>query len=195
MKVVTGIAIKGSDASLKIGGADAPVIKNPIDGLPYIPGSSLKGKLRTLCELKKGHKEPNPCGCGDCMVCKVFGSHNIKTKKDPTRIIVRDGVLSEESKELIANRDPEEGKYLEDKAEILMDRKTGAVKGGGLRTMERVPAGLSFNVEIVLQIFDGDNEEEMKKYIDDALKMLEDNYLGGSGSRGYGQVKFDGSWN
>ena len=60
--------------------------------------------------------------------------------------------------------------------------------------MERVPAGMKFGINIVLQVFEGDDELEMKKWVDEALKLLEDSYLGGSGSRGYGHVKFNGRW-
>ena len=48
---------------------------------------------------------------------------------------------------------------------------------------------MTFNGEIVLQVFDGDNENEMKQAIEDGLKLLEMNYIGGSGTRGYGRIR------
>ena len=76
----TGLCIKGSNSDLNIGGADSEVIKNPLTGRPYIPGSSIKGKMRSQLEKKydiKPKKEGQPCGCGqeNCMICTVFGAH------------------------------------------------------------------------------------------------------------------------
>lgn len=201
IKLITGLAIKGASSELNIGGADSEVIKNPITGEPYIPGSSLKGKMRSQLEkvkgLKLGEKDKflKPCGCGkkDCPICVLFGAHmNTKADSAPTRIIVRDCVLTEESRKIIRDMPIERGGYLELKAENLIKRDKGTADAP--RFMERVPAGLEFDMEILLQVFEDDNEKEMKENIEKALELVECSYLGGSGSRGYGQVKFTGEW-
>ena len=50
IEIVTGLHIGGNNDEIKIGGIDNPVIKNPLTNEPYIPGSSLKGKIRSLIE-------------------------------------------------------------------------------------------------------------------------------------------------
>lgn len=206
IKLVTGLAIKGASNELNIGGADSEVIKNPLTGEPYIPGSSLKGKMRSQLEkiygMKKVDREKKvveeiskPCGCGkrDCMVCTLFGAHqNPGASSAPTRIIVRDCELTDESRQRIQDMPVERGGYLELKAENLIKRDKGTAESP--RFMERVPAGLEFRLEILVQIFDEDQEGKLKGAVEKALGLVESSYLGGSGSRGYGQVKFEGEW-
>lgn len=214
--LVTGLAIRGASNEMGIGGADSEVIKNPITGEPYLPGSSLKGKMRSQLEraLEKVDESGLPCGCGeyDCPICTIFGTHRSgyrgkqeskesketredrgkKTEKSPTRIIVRDSVFTSESREKIRSLPLERGGYLELKAENMIHRSSGTAESP--RFMERIPAGLTFTLEILLQIFDDDDENKMKKHVENALRLVENSYLGGSGSRGYGQVKFNGEW-
>lgn len=202
---ITGIAIKGTGNDLGIGGADSEVIKNPLTNEPYLPGSSLKGKMRSQLErkygkikekkiIKKGHEvyKGLPCGCGrkDCLVCTVFGAHfNTDAESAPTRIIVRDCPMTEAFREKVRNLPLERGNYLEVKGENIIDRKQGLAESP--RFMERVPAGASFELHIKLQIFEGDDENRLRGFVEEGLRMVEDSCLGGSGSRGYGQVKFD----
>ena len=90
----SGLHIGGSQDELTIGGADSPVIKNPETRRPYIPGSSLKGKMRAELEKELGRVSGHqPCGCGDCAVCRVFGAHTSRSRLGPSRVIVRDGQL------------------------------------------------------------------------------------------------------
>lgn len=184
----TGLSI-GSNGDLNIGGADSEVIKNPLTGYPYIPGSSIKGKMRSQLEKKYNminDKKGQPCGCGEkeCKVCKVFGAHmNPGALSAPVRIIVRDANLSEESIE-----DFKKGNLLEVKGENIIDRKSGTA--GMPRFIERVVAGAKFDFKILLQIFEGDNEDKLIAFIEEGLHGIEESYLGGSGSRGYGEVKF-----
>lgn len=205
MELLSGLAIKGANNDLSIGGADSEVIKNPITKMPYVPGSSLKGKIRSLLELKYGKtgdgnkndpklKGSTPCKCGrkDCFVCTIFGAHmKPGAESAPTRIIVRDCNLTKDSLELIKNLPLDSG-FLEEKSENIINRNDGTA--GSPRTMERVPAGLKFEVEIILQLFEGDSEQGMKDKVEEGLCLLESSYLGGSGSRGYGQVKISGDW-
>ena len=78
--------------------------------------------------------------------------------------------------------------FSEEKYENTIDRKFGKTTGGGLRNIERVPAGAVFSFEIVINVFDKDNKNEMLKELEKGLNLLQDDYLGGSGTRGYGKV-------
>ncbi|MCM8825814.1 MAG: type III-A CRISPR-associated RAMP protein Csm3, partial [Candidatus Omnitrophica bacterium] len=80
IKVETGLRIGGSSTGVKIGGVDQPVISDPF-GKPYIPGSSLKGKLRSLIERKENvafnSEGKHFCQSADeyekCPICKIWG--------------------------------------------------------------------------------------------------------------------------
>ncbi|MGQ9677218.1 MAG: type III-A CRISPR-associated RAMP protein Csm3 [Chloroflexota bacterium] len=189
----TGMRIGGSKEDIEIGGIDSPIIRDPVDKLPYIPGSSLKGKLRSLLEYSTGKmgRDGMPCECGqpDCMVCRVFGPHrNTNHNLGPTRIIVRDAPLSEESREKLRPLMEEGVNYAEIKRENWIDRRTGVAGRGGLRTQERVPAGAKFDFDIHVRVFQGDDEEKIVSFIKRGLELLTSEYLGGSGTRGYGWV-------
>lgn len=178
----TGLHIGGTNTALNIGGPDKFVVRNPINQLPYIPGSSLKGKMRSLIELACGNtnngdatKDPKT------KAGKLFGVPSDIENGHPSRIIVRDGELI--NSEEFANTDL---LYTESKTEVTINRITAKPNP---RTFERVPAGAKFNLEMVLNVFDGDDEDELKNTIKKAIELLEDDYLGGNGSRGYGQVK------
>lgn len=178
----TGLHIGGTNTALNIGGPDKFVVRNPITQLPYIPGSSLKGKMRSLIELAYGEtdngsvtKDPNT------KAGKLFGLSSDIENGHPSRIIVRDGELK--NPEELSNTDL---LYTESKTEVTINRITAKAMP---RTFERVPAGAKFNLEMVLNVFDGDDEDELKNTIKKAIELLEDDYLGGNGSRGYGQVK------
>ncbi|MCD7882599.1 MAG: type III-A CRISPR-associated RAMP protein Csm3, partial [Lachnospiraceae bacterium] len=161
VRLLTGLAIRGANNELSIGGADSEVIKNPVTGEPYIPGSSLKGKMRSQLERRDGAKNKRgeqeiskPCGCGRCTICRLFGAHmNPGAASAPTRIIVRDCVLTDEARGIIDAMPIESGSYLEVKAENLIKRDSGTAESP--RFMERVPAGLSFGTQIILQVFEG----------------------------------------
>ncbi len=196
MRCVTGLRIGGEKGALDIGALDNPIIRHPITGLPYVPGSSLKGKVRSLLEMK--HSRPSqetgrPCDCGrsDCMVCKVFGCGSARNTTEPTRIILRDAYLTEKSRSSLEKAREEKGVNLaEVKMEVAISRKTGTVSGGGPRSMERVPADAEFVFGASLRIFEGDDVQKIKDFIREGIDLLENDYLGGSGSRGYGKVKF-----
>lgn len=201
---ITGLCIGGSSNALEIGGVSQEVIKNPITKEPYIPGSSLKGKMRSELEKRYGSwkwnttkmilekEEREPCGCGkkDCLVCCVFGAYkNQKAKSAPTRIIVRDAMLSQESKDMIESLPLANRSYVERKVENIVKRDNGTADSP--RTIERVPSGMSFDFEIILRIFQGDDEKKLLDFVKEGLHAVESSYLGGSGSRGSGQVSFE----
>jgi len=192
----TGLHIGAGKDTIEIGGVDAPIVKHPITQEPYIPGSSLKGRMRSLFEKrlnKFSDRDPHePCNCGrtDCIVCKLFGAHKKPSSEvAPTRVIVRDAYLTKETREQFQKMLTEKGKsFLEIKAENMVDRQTGVATNP--RFIERIPAGAAFNFEIVIQVFDNDNSEELESKVKECLSLVEQTYLGGSGSRGYGQVGF-----
>lgn len=86
--VVTGLHVGGSKSSLDIGGLDSPVIKTP-RGIPYIPGSSIKGKIRSLMGIKEGSASVRD---DSEKLCVFFGS-SVKNKETLSRVIFRDAFL------------------------------------------------------------------------------------------------------
>jgi len=205
----TGIHIGGSSLGLQIGGADNVVIRNPITNLPYIPGSSLKGKMRSLLEKSLGlvkieQKEKNGkqvwegslCADPNQDVVQLFGSPADAGGAEisihaPTRLTVRDSDLFNEDK--LAAAENTDMYCTEIKTEVNIDRLTSAANP---RNFERVPAGAEFCLGLVLDIYNVDMTDDNKragefvKLIKQGLLLIEDDYLGGHGTRGYGQVEF-----
>lgn len=196
IETLSGLLIGGSNTAMGIGGPDKLVIRNPLNEQPYIPGSSLKGKMRSLLEIsynsfvfKPMSKTINyvPSYNPTEVTTVLFGSASGDKDQRPSRIIVRDGrLLYSEDKKLWKNTDLP---FTETKTEVIIDRVTSAAMP---RTFERVPAGAKFELDIVLNIFEGDNksEGELLSHTLRGLQMLQDDYLGGCGSRGSGRVKF-----
>jgi CRISPR-associated protein Csm3 len=193
ISVETGLRIGGSSESIEIGGVENIVIRDPKSDLPYIPGSSLKGKMRSLMELSDPKVSGNilnskgkPCECGNCIVCKVFGTASKEVEHGPTRLIIRDSFPTEETiKNWSSAEDIVQG--AEVKYENTINRLTSEANP---RPMERVPRGSKFNFEMIFSVY---TDEDYKNFntVLESLKLLEDNYLGGSGTRGYGKIKFE----
>jgi len=191
----SGTRIGGSDDVLQIGGTDLTCIKDPVTGKPYLPGSSLKGKMRSELEKQLGKVGGNdanePCNCArnDCPVCRVFGSHK-KTdhKLGPTRILVRDALLLD-------------GGEVELKTESTIKRSTGGAQHP--RTLERVVPGSRFQLDIGFQVFDLDREfkyhdsegnevrdaDAIREIIYHCLDLVEHSGIGSGTSKGYGFVE------
>ncbi len=203
--LLSGLHIGGNKDKIEIGGIDNPVIKNPITGLPYIPGSSIKGKMRFLLEWKLGkvtiaeNGKPHSCSSDDgtCLICRIFGNTAKDKKYGPTRLIVSDCSLILNEDEIKQHK---KGEFicLEDKVENRINRLTGTAIDP--RHIERVPAGMIFNFGLTYKVFkiDSENEndtsnkdEQNWQQVLDALYYLQEDALGGSGSRGYGKIKFD----
>lgn len=195
--VKTGLHIGAGNDKVEIGGMDNPIIRNPLTREPYIPGSSIKGKMRSLMEwkldkLKNTSGKVCSCGNSDCEICRVFGSANTKSAdakdRGPTRLIVRDAILSDGWKKKF-----QEGKAIvEEKSENSLNRITAEATP---RPIERVVPGVEFDFEIAYRIIDtGDNGSTDEKYFKEVvlkgLKLLQNDYLGGGGSRGNGQIEF-----
>lgn len=198
IKCVTGLHIGGNTEGFEIGGMDNPVIINPLNDQPYIPGSSLKGKLRHLLEWSLGkielhpsHKDTyGPHFCGECPACIVFGpasdDASVRKKAGPTRLFVRDSFLTKDSAEKLEQW-LGEGIYTEAKTENAIDRVTAVANP---RPIERVPAGAEFAFTLIFDVY-RDDDRNLLKDLFSAMAMLEDSALGGGGSRGHGVIKFN----
>ena len=186
--LITGLHIGGNSENVEIGGIDNPVIKFASKGdVPYIPGSSLKGKMRCLLEQAAGAPKVGL----DAKVNNLFGITESKannTTNQPSKIIVRDAMLSDDSKKMLLDCDNLDMPYTENKFENVIDRVKGIAQHP--RQTERVPAGAEFNAEFIINVWDDDKEEELMALFEKGIRLLENDYLGGSGSRGYGQIKF-----
>lgn len=181
----TGLHIGGTNAALNIGGPDKFVVRNPINNIPYIPGSSLKGKMRALVEIANGEtNNGKPTNDPNSKAGALFGISGDNENSKPSRLIVRDAELDINACDFSNTDLP----YTESKTEVAIDRVTAKANP---RTFERVPAGAKFKLNMVLNVFEGEDEAALKKTLNQAIKLLEDDYLGGHGSRGYGQVKID----
>lgn len=202
IKCKTGLRIGGGGETIEIGGLDNPVIKHPISQHPYIPGSSIKGKMRSLLELKLNkigregevhqYKE-DECGF-DCPVCRIFGvAAGAGSPFGPGRLIVRDARLESLEGQVEDNLTQTEIKW-----ENVVNRIRGSAEHP--RQMERVPAGAEFSFEMNYRVFnaidqngkgdEGKVDLELFGYVLKGLKLLEMDTLGGSGSRGYGKIDF-----
>lgn len=193
----TGLHIGGSKTVLDIGGIDDPVIKDAL-GRPYIPGSSLKGKIRSLLEreskLSDSETNPNKHGLHNKgPLAKIFGvGATENNSQGPTRFYARDAYLNAQSekemKEKIGQFKELELDYTEGKWENTIDRLTS--KASNPRQSERVPAKALFDVEFVFNVFEKSDLNLFIKEVLKGIRLLEDDYIGGSGSRGYGQIEF-----
>jgi CRISPR-associated protein Csm3 len=172
-------------------GEPLPLLESPRTRLPYIPGSSIKGKMRCLLELTYGRKgtDPkdagSPCWCGTCQICLLFGSGSTKNTFEPTRLLFRDCYLTKASETLL------EKIALEEKPGVRIDRTSGKAATGALFPMRRVPEGCEFNLEISVRIFENDDTDSLRKWLAMGLFLMEQDALGGSGTRGSGYVEFD----
>src|SRR4051812_29598307 len=206
----TGLHIGAGKGSLEIGGADNPVVKDAF-GRPYIPGSSLRGKLRALLEHSSGltspaelvylsrrkgqevriHQSDRP----DDEICVLFGRNPGRMDRvqgeatesrsaTPSRLTVYDSPLDTDSitQQMRENLDDE---ITEVKSENAVDRITSQANP---RTLERVPSGAKFRIRMVIDIL-CEPDKELVPRVAEGLRLLEDDALGGGGSRGSGRVK------
>lgn len=199
---LTGLHIGGNSVGMAIGGADAVVVRNPLNNEPYIPGSSLRGKMRSLLERVRGQEGANQNPEGGFSVGKngalagkdastwlgkLFGVAADEDAKEPTRLIVRDAPLTRASSEALKKAPNTDMPMTEVKTEVWIDRITSAANP---RQIERVPAGAEFQFELVLTLLEGDDKEHFLKLVFEGLRLVEADALGGKGTRGYGRVKF-----
>jgi CRISPR-associated protein Csm3 len=209
----TGLHIGAGKGSLEIGGADNPVVKDAF-GRPYIPGSSLRGRIRSLLEQATGlavpselvylskrkgqevriHQSDRP----DDEICLLFGRNPGRMEKvtgeqvegtsaSPARLTVYDAPLNLDSI-TAAMRENLDDELTEVKSENAIDRITSQANP---RTLERVPAGARFQVRMILDIL-CEEDKALLSTLAQGLRLLEDDTLGGGGSRGSGRVRFSG---
>ena len=209
IKLLTGLHIGAGNDRIEIGGMDNPVVRDPVTKEPYIPGSSVKGKMRMLLELYTGAVSSS----GDPLDYKtlekfkdskaiddetyktafnllklfgVSGADDIPQELGVTRLSFYDLKLTKDSKELL--KEKVGALMTEEKTEVRINRITGT--GQHPRHTERVPAGAKFEFKLSVKVFEEENEQELFELIKKGLKLLEADSLGGSGSRGYGKIKF-----
>lgn len=199
IECLTGLHVGGGKDKMEIGGVDSPVVRDPNSRYPYIPGSSLKGKMRMLLEFSEGkaglpdkegkpNGKPHSCDSPECPVCRVFGSSAEGRKCGPTRLMVRDAYPDEPTQKLWEGLDSEL-LYTELKSENFLDRLTSAANP---RFIERVVKGSKFDLDMVFGVYQVDEYDDLAffPHILTALWLLEHSALGGSGTRGYGRVRF-----
>ncbi len=208
----TGLVVGGSNVGLEIGGADMVVVREKLTNMPYIPGSSLKGAIRSLLEkagrsdgttypllpvvgkdetdrLKKVmiHICQKKEDYQQCPICKIFGvsAGEEGFTPEPTRLIVRDALLDDSETEL-GKSTMTDMPYTELKTEVVIDRLTSKATP---RQLERVPAGSEFKFEMVFNVYEPSDIDYLKDLFS-GMELLEGDYLGGQGSRGSGQIRF-----
>ncbi len=175
LEVKTGMHIGGSNTFSAIGAVDSPVIRDPLSGRPIVPGSSLKGKLRTLLARSfAGDIRSMPdFKNDDPTVQRMFGSTTARS-----RLQFADAFVSNaESMKAVG--------LTEVKSENVIKRLSSEAMP---RQIERVNAGTVFAETVV---YDASNEDEMwedLRLLAKAMKLLQMDYLGGHGSRGSGRV-------
>ncbi|OIP17359.1 MAG: type III-A CRISPR-associated RAMP protein Csm3 [Comamonadaceae bacterium CG_4_9_14_0_8_um_filter_60_18] len=203
LELVTGLRIGAGDSEMHIGGVDNTVIKHPHTQSPYIPGSSLKGKMRSLLEWRSGAVKEEALGWKDYE--KASGSAQLEVKRilqlfgisgdaklgienittiGPTRISFWDCNLNKDWEDRIRE---DNFSLTEVKSENRINRISGVAEHP--RQTERVPAGAQFDFRLSVKKLAGDSDDLLTTVLQ-GLKLLELDSVGGSGSRGYGKVKF-----
>lgn len=202
LELRSGLRIGASEGEMRIGGVDQQVIRNPLTQEPYIPGSSLKGKVRSLLEWRSGAVQAGPLGLDALRgkhsaavkpILQLFGVGGGEQLSDeqalelgPTRLAFWDAPLQRAWIESL-----EEAFAVEVKTENRIDRIRGVAEHP--RQTERVPAGARFDFRLSLKVLDIDGDgDALRATLLAGLRLLEMDSLGGSGSRGYGKLRFSG---
>lgn len=204
LELVSGLRIGAGDSEMRIGGVDNTVMRHPHTQSPYIPGSSIKGKMRSLLEWRSGAVKEEPLGYQDLQkasgatqaevrrILQLFGiSGDAKLGQEmrdlgPSRLSFWDCNLQADWESTIRNNNQ---MLTEVKSENRINRISGVAEHP--RQTERVPAGARFDFRLSVKRLAGDGDDLLTTVLQ-GLKLLELDSLGGSGSRGYGKVKFVG---
>lgn len=183
--VKTGMHIGGGSDYAPIGSVDSPFVRDPLTQEPIVPGSSLKGKIRTLLARYRSEKYiVNDIKDDDEVIKRLFGS---TSSQIISRLQFQDLFVSEESKLLFESIETDT--YMgEVKFENKIDRLDGTANP---RQIERVPAGTKFVFQLVYTVIDETEIEEDLETLRTGIKLLELDYLGGHGTRGYGRVSIE----
>ena len=203
----SGLHIGSGNMEMHIGGTDSPVIKHPHTLEPYIPGSSLKGKVRSLLEMESGlmiHTDGNVVSSDTLKkvnkdeklkakceaILKIFGSSGADKEDEtgfgPTRVSFADCYLDDDWQKMAKNN-----RWLltEEKSENVINRIKGTAENP--RFIERVPEGTKFKFLVTFKVLHDDDAALFDTVLLKGLKLLEMDALGGSGSRGYGRIAFE----
>ncbi|GLI34305.1 type III-A CRISPR-associated RAMP protein Csm3 [Desulforhabdus amnigena] len=200
----SGLHIGAGDVEMHIGGTDNPIIKHPNTQEPYIPGSSIKGKVRSLLELKSGlvvKTDGNPLSARllkglkgeerqECeTILKLFGSSGADgeavAELGPSRVSFADCPITKNWQEKVRQS---RWSLTEVKSENSINRIKGTAENP--RFTERVPSDTEFAFSVCLKVLKPEEEQPLLEALLQGLKLLELDALGGSGSRGYGKVQF-----
>lgn len=198
IRLETGLHIGGDEGVIEIGGNDNPIVRDITTANPYIPGSSLKGKMRYLLEWYTGRvskdgkvydgKNLSKESENDLLLNVFGGTAGGNGRKGPTRITVKDIFLSVDSEKEVKKMKERTGTDTELKIENSINRLDSSANP---RNLERVPRNLIFDLKINFKVLSIDNKNEIEKMIKEGLKLVELEGLGGSVSRGSGQIKFE----
>lgn len=182
VEVKTGMHIGGSSAFAAIGAVDSPVIKDVRTNLPMIPGSSLKGKMRTLLARELNETVAAKPDDDNPRITRLFGSAKEKAVRR-SRLLISDMFLTNE--EELRNKGVQS--ITEIKFENTINRATAVANP---RQIERAVRGSVFELDIIYEIEDEDEAVEDMEILAEGMKLLQYDYLGGNGSRGYGKIEF-----
>lgn len=184
IEVLTGMHIGGGNEFSAIGAIDSPVIKDPLSMRPIIPGSSLKGEIRTLLARSMNSNPNAKHSDDDTKIKRLFGS-----QEEISRLIFRDLKLS--------NADELIGMGAVSPTEVKFENTINRISGEAMpRQIERSISGSIYPLEIVYQV--SVNDSDYKELLEDistlcnGMRLLQYDYLGGHGTRGYGKIKFSG---
>jgi CRISPR-associated protein Csm3 len=195
--LLSGLHIGASSAYSAIGATDSPVLRDALTNRPLIPGSSLKGKMRTLLAASINESVAKTANGDHDKIKRLFGASIPKIVH--SRLIFSDLVMTDQEMQRLKNLGARE--VTEVKFENTIDRLTAKANP---RQIERIIAGACFDFRLVYERGQKQNNPDSAvEYIDDAevledfqtialgLRLLEKDYLGGSGTRGYGKIAFD----
>ncbi len=189
LEVLTGMHIGGTNEFAAIGAIDSPVVRDAITRKPLIPGSTLKGKMRTLLSRQYSESYMPVKTVNDPVIVKrLFGSSVDKDYRT-ARLCFSDSILANE--EEIKTRGAR--RSTEVKFENTINRITAEANP---RQIERVIPGCKFNISIIYNVNSNEQLDEKNlsddfRALRDGFRLLEYDYIGGSGTRGYGKVKFN----
>ncbi len=181
IKVRTGMHIGGSSVFSAIGAVDQVVARDPYTHLPIIPGSSLKGKLRTL--LSRSMSQGKRCEVTEdpAIIKRLFGCHTpdiILSRLQFSDCFVTPNSIAEFQHVGLT----------EIKWENAINRITAVANP---RQIERVLPGVCFECRITYTIEQESEMQEDLQALAHAMKLLQMDYLGGHGTRGSGRVSFE----
>ena len=183
IELITGMHIGGSSAFAAIGAVDSPVVRDIRTNLPMIPGSSFKGKMRSLL-AKEYNTELAPKPDDDCeRITRLFGSAK-KNAIKRSRILVSDM--------LMINEEELRKKGIQSITEVKFENSINrATAVANPRQIERAIRGSQFEMDIMYEAEQEDEILDDFRMIGEGFKLMQYDYLGGSGSRGYGKIRFD----